>query len=94
MPLAIRKGTHRTLLTRSPSRSLECSKHPLAQNESWSDDSSASLSGGSADTPRTELTATRFKNFVRKVRPPVGDVLTKIVVNVATEAAKKAMGIQ
>jgi hypothetical protein len=44
------------------------------------------------DTPRTELAVHRFKNFVRKIGPTAGDVLTKIIVNVATEAAKKGMG--
>jgi hypothetical protein len=44
-----------------------------------------------ADTPRTELAATRFKKLVRKIGPAAGDVLTKIIVNVATEAAKRGM---
>lgn len=44
------------------------------------------------DTPRTELAAHRFKKFIRKIGPVAGDVLTKIIVNVATEAAKKGMG--
>jgi len=46
-----------------------------------------------ADTPRTELAATRFKKLIRKVGPAAGDTLTKIMVNVVTEAAKKMMGI-
>lgn len=45
------------------------------------------------DTPRTGLAAHRFKAFVRKIGPAAGDVLTKIMVNVATEAAKKGMGM-
>jgi hypothetical protein len=45
------------------------------------------------DTPRMELAAHRFKNFVKKIGPAAGDVLTKIMVNVATEAAKKGMGM-
>lgn len=46
-----------------------------------------------ADTPRTELAAHRFKTFMKKIGPAAGDVLTKIMVNVATEAAKKGMGL-
>jgi hypothetical protein len=46
-----------------------------------------------ADTARTEVAAHRFKNFMKKVGPAAGDVLTKIMVNVATEAAKKGMGM-
>jgi hypothetical protein len=45
------------------------------------------------DTPRTGLAAHRFKNFVKKIGPTAGDVLAKIMVNVATEAAKKGMGM-
>jgi hypothetical protein len=46
------------------------------------------------NTPRTELAAHRFKKFISKIGPVAGDVLTKIIVNVATEAAKRGMGIQ
>jgi hypothetical protein len=46
------------------------------------------------DTPRTELAASHFKRLVSKVGPGAGDVLTKIIVNIVTEAAKKGMGIQ
>jgi hypothetical protein len=45
------------------------------------------------DTPRTELAANRFKKFLGKIGPVAGDALTKIIVNVATEAAKKRIGI-
>jgi hypothetical protein len=46
-----------------------------------------------ADTPRTEVAAHLFKKFIQKIGPAAGDVLTKIMVNVATEAAKKGMGM-
>lgn len=45
------------------------------------------------DTPRTVLAAHRFKKLLGKIGPVAGDALTKIVVNVATEAAKKGIGI-
>lgn len=46
-----------------------------------------------ADTPRTELAAHRLKNFLRKIGPTAGDVLSKIMVNVITDAAKKKLGM-
>lgn len=62
-----------------------------------SDDDKAKLKATfddlTVDTPRTELAAHRFRNFMRKIGPAAGDVLTKIIVNVATEAAKKGMGM-
>ncbi len=46
-----------------------------------------------ADTPRTEVAAHRFRNFMKRIGPTAADVLTKIMVNVATEAARKGMGM-
>jgi hypothetical protein len=51
----------------------------------------ATLDDLTVDTPRTELAAYHFKKFISKIGPTAGDVLTKIIVNVVTEAAKKAM---
>lgn len=45
------------------------------------------------DTARTPLAASRFKRMMEKVGPAAGDVLSKIVVSVVTEAAKKGMGL-
>jgi len=45
------------------------------------------------DTARTPLAANRFKKFMAKVGPAAGGVLQKIVETVATEAAKKAIGL-
>jgi hypothetical protein len=45
------------------------------------------------DTPRTGLAVSRFKKFIVKIGPAAGDILTKIIGNVVTEAAKKAMGL-
>ncbi len=46
------------------------------------------------DTPRTELAAHRFKKFLAKIAPTAGDALKNIIVTVATEAAKKGMGLK
>jgi hypothetical protein len=46
-----------------------------------------------SDTARTPLAANRFKKFVSKIGPVAGDVLTKIIVDFATEAVKKYMGL-
>jgi hypothetical protein len=45
------------------------------------------------DTVRTPLAVSRFKKFVTKVGPVAGDVLRKIVETIATEAAKKSIGL-
>jgi len=42
-----------------------------------------------ADNARTELAVSRFKRLMNKVGPAVGSGLQKIVVDVATDAAKK-----
>jgi hypothetical protein len=49
--------------------------------------------GNFPSVPRFEVAAHRFKNFMKRIGPAAGDVLTKIMVNVATEAAKKGMGM-
>jgi hypothetical protein len=52
----------------------------------------ATLDDLTVDTPRTELAAHKFKNILRKVGPAAGDALKSIVVNFATETAKKWIG--
>jgi hypothetical protein len=46
-----------------------------------------------SDTARTSLAATRFNNLVKKIGRVAGSVLKQIVVSVATEAAKKSIGL-
>lgn len=46
-----------------------------------------------SDTARTPLAANRFKTFVSKIGPVAGDALKNIIVTVATETAKKYMGL-
>jgi hypothetical protein len=45
------------------------------------------------DTPRTPVAATRFKGIMAKMGPVAGDTLSKIVVNFATDAARKHLGM-
>jgi hypothetical protein len=45
------------------------------------------------DTDRTPLAVSRFRRLVDRVGPLAGGVLKKIVETVATEAAKKALGL-
>lgn len=52
----------------------------------------ATIEDLTTDTPRTELAAHKFKKFLKKIGPVAGDILTKIIVNVATEAAKRGIG--
>jgi hypothetical protein len=44
-----------------------------------------------AKVPPTELAASRFKRLTKKAGEAVGGTLYKIVVDVASEAAKKAI---
>jgi hypothetical protein len=46
-----------------------------------------------SDTARTPLAASRFRRFMGKIGPPAEGVLRKIVETVATEAAKKMVGL-
>lgn len=46
-----------------------------------------------ADTPRTPVAATRLKKIVAQAGPVAGKVLSKIIVNFATEAAMKLTGL-
>ncbi len=45
------------------------------------------------DTARTPLAASRFKRIIGKIGPAAGDALLKIIVSIATEAAKKGIGL-
>jgi hypothetical protein len=76
---------------------LAAAKEYTDELEALNDDEKATLKASfddlTVDTPRTELAASRFKRIMGKIGPAAGDVLTKIMVNVATEAAKKGMGI-
>jgi hypothetical protein len=45
------------------------------------------------DTARTPLAANRFKKFLAKVGPVAGGVLQKVVETIATEAAKRSIGL-
>jgi hypothetical protein len=44
-----------------------------------------------ADTPQTVVAASRFRRLMGKVTPVVAEGFKAIMINVATEAAKKAM---
>lgn len=44
------------------------------------------------DSPTTEVASVRYKKYLGKVGPALADALNKIVVNIATEAAKRLLG--
>jgi hypothetical protein len=46
----------------------------------------------SRDTPRTPLAVSRFKKFTTEAAPVVKEMMTKFVVEFATNAAKQLMG--
>ena len=52
-----------------------------------------SLNDLTADTHRTELAAIRVKTFLSKVAPVAGNALKDVLVSVATDAAKKSLGL-
>ena len=47
----------------------------------------------STDSPMSEPAAVRIGKVLKKVSSPVGTVLQKIIVEIASETAKKAMGL-
>jgi hypothetical protein len=52
-----------------------------------------SLDDLTSDTERTQLAAGRFRKLMDKIGPAAAGVLQRIVETVATEAAKKSMGL-
>lgn len=46
-----------------------------------------------SDTPRTNLAISRFKKLAAKVGPSAGEMLRKLVMDLATDAAKKHLGL-
>ena len=70
--------------------------HDLAQElEDISEDEKRMLSESIddlvKDTPRTTLAATRFKKIVSKIGKPVGKTLRDLIVDIASETAKKML---
>jgi hypothetical protein len=53
----------------------------------------ASFDDLTGDTARTPVAAERFKKLLSKIGPAAGDTLKQIIVSVASEAAKRSMGL-
>jgi hypothetical protein len=53
----------------------------------------ASFDDLTSDTARTPMAAKRFKKLLSKIGPAAGDTLKQIIVSVASEAAKKLIGL-
>lgn len=45
------------------------------------------------DTPRTEIAIARLKRFLPRIGSEIGDAIKQVLVNIATEAAKKQLGL-
>lgn len=45
------------------------------------------------DTTKTELASVRFKKLIAKAAPAMGSAIKDIVVSIATDAAKKSIGL-
>jgi hypothetical protein len=52
-----------------------------------------SIADLSRDTPRTEVASTRVKKILKKLGSASATALKSILVDVATEAAKKSLGL-
>jgi hypothetical protein len=74
---------------------LEAAKEHAAEIEELDESEKAQLQGAiddlAAGGARTDLAASRLKRLMKKVGPKVGSGLYKIVLDVATEATKKAI---
>lgn len=46
-----------------------------------------------SDTPQTTVAATRVNNLIAKAGPVLGNGIREIAVSLATEAAKKMLGL-
>ncbi|HWK65382.1 MAG TPA: DUF2321 domain-containing protein [Rhizobiaceae bacterium] len=46
-----------------------------------------------SDTPQTAVAATRVKKLIAKAGPIIGNAIREIVVSIATDAAKKTIGL-
>jgi len=47
----------------------------------------------SSNSPMSEPAAVKIAKVLRKISSPVGTVLQKLIVEIASETAKKAMGL-
>jgi hypothetical protein len=74
---------------------ISVAKEHIAEIEDFTTDERTQLEAAIVDlstpNPRAELGAARFKRLMRRVAPSVGNGLWKIVLDVASEAAKKAL---
>lgn len=77
------------------SRSLDAARELIAEMDNLSDDEkeqlSRSLDDLLVDTPKTQVAAVRFKKFATKAGSTMGGALRDILVDVMSEAAKKAV---
>ena len=45
------------------------------------------------ETPRTELASMQFGKILKSLSKPAYDIIVKVVSDIATEAAKKVIGL-
>jgi hypothetical protein len=79
------------------SRSIEAAKELTDEIDTLTAEEKGALKATfedlTADSPKTQVATVRYKKFLAKVGPVLGDTLNKIVVPVATEAVKKMLGL-
>ena len=78
-----------------PARSLEAARELAAELEGLTDEDRTALAGTLddllAETPRTQVAATRFKRLLSKAGKGAAESLRSIMVDVMSEAAKKTI---
>lgn len=76
-------------------RAIAAAKELISEADDLKDEEKESLKKSvqdlTADTPATQVAAMRFKRLLPKVGKEVGEALRKIVVDIASEAAKKTL---
>ena len=78
-------------------RRIEAANEVADEIDSLSDDEKKILKESivdlTRDTPKTDVASLRYKKFLKKAGSAAAEILNKIVVSVATEAAKKHLGL-
>jgi len=78
-------------------RSVEAAKELADEieeiDEAEREKAKASFIALASDTPQTTVAATRVKKLIAKAGPIIGSGIRDIVVSIATDAAKKTMGL-
>lgn len=62
-------------------------------NEEVKDDLIKELANVAADTPRTNVIAIKFSQFIKDAVPVIGSAIKDLIINIGSEALCKSMGL-